>query len=405
MSSQTVAAAEDVVDPAAKPRWAVVAALGIVQIFAWGGSFYLLTVVAAPILADTGWPLPWIIGSLSVGLLVSGIVSPRVGNAIDKRGGRFVLAVSSPLLATGLVVAGIAPVLPIFIAGWVIIGLGMGAGLYDASFATLGQIYRSRARSAITGLTLWAGFSSTISWPLSAWFAEHLGWRGAFFSYAAIQLLVCLPLVLTMIPRHVPRVEVPGGAVVSTTLDLSAHERRLCLIVSTVFVMAGTSFSILTIHLLTLLQSHGVTLATAVLLGTLIGPAQVVGRIAEMSNRGRHHPLWTLTFAVVVIAIGMSLLAGGFSMMGVAIALYGAGNGVFSIARGTVPLILFGSDRYARVMGRLARPTLLAQALAPMLAAWFMTVGSADFLLPLIAGLALVNVFIVALLWKQNSCK
>ena len=101
----------------------------------------------------------------------------------------------------------------------------------------------------------------------------------------------------------------------------------------------------------------------------------------------------------------MSLLAGGFAMMGVAIALYGAGNGVFSIARGTVPLILFGSDRYARVMGRLARPTLLAQALAPMLAAWFMTVGSADFLLPLIAGLALVNVFIVALLWKQNSCK
>ncbi len=384
----------------ARPRWAVVCALGIVQIFAWGGSFYLLTVVAAPILADTGWPLPWIIGSLSVGLLVSGIVSPRVGDTIDRRGGRFVLAVSSPLLAVGLVVAGLAPTLPVFIAGWVIIGMGMGAGLYDAAFATLGQIYRERARSAITGLTLWAGFSSTISWPLSAWFAAHLGWRGAFFAYAAIQLLICLPLVLTMIPRHLPRVELPGEVRAVTTLALSPHERRLFLIVSGVFVMAGTSFSILTIHLLTLLQTHGVTLETAVLLGTLIGPAQVVGRIAEMSNRGRHHPLWTLTFAVVLIAIGMTLLATGFSIMGVAIVLYGAGNGVFSIARGTVPLVLFGPDRYAQVMGRLARPTLLAQALAPMLAAWLMTVGGTDFLLPIIAGLAIVNMAIVGVLWR-----
>lgn len=387
----------------AKPRWAVVCALGIVQIFAWGGSFYLLTVVAAPILADTGWPLPWIIGSLSVGLLVSGMVSPRVGNAIDRRGGRVVLAVSSPLLAAGLVVAGLAPTLPVFIVGWVIIGLGMGAGLYDAAFATLGQIYRERARSAITGLTLWAGFSSTISWPLSAWFAAHLGWRGAFFAYAAIQLLVCLPLILTMIPRHLARVELPGEPKPGTTLALSPYERRLFLIVSGVFVMAGTSFSILTIHLLTLLQTHGVTLENAVLLGTLIGPAQVVGRIAEMSNRGRHHPLWTLTFAVVLIAIGMTLLATGFFIMGVAIVLYGAGNGVFSIARGTVPLVLFGPDRYAQIMGRLARPTLLAQALAPMLAAWLMTVGGADFLLPMIAGLAIVNMAIVGVLWRFGS--
>jgi MFS family permease len=387
----------------ARPRWAVVCALGIVQIFAWGGSFYLLTVVAAPILADTGWPLPWIIGSLSVGLLVSGIVSPRVGNTIDRRGGRFVLAVSSPLLAAGLVVAGLAPTFPVFIAGWVIIGLGMGAGLYDAAFATLGQIYRERARSAITGLTLWAGFSSTLSWPLSAWFAANLGWRGAFFAYAAIQLLVCLPLVLTMIPSHLPKVELPGAAKAGTTLVLSPQERQLFLIVSGVFVMAGTSFSILTIHLLTLLQTHGVSLDNAVLLGTLIGPAQVVGRIVEMSNRGRHHPLWTLTFAVVLIAIGMTLLATGFAIMGVAIVLYGAGNGVFSIARGTVPLVLFGPDRYAQIMGRLARPTLLAQALAPVLAAWLMTVGGADFLLPMIAWLAIVNMAIVGVLWRFGN--
>ncbi|MGB4247587.1 MAG: MFS transporter [Pseudohongiellaceae bacterium] len=385
--------------PGARPRWLVVSALGIMQIFAWGGSFYLLTIISGPITTDTGWPLPWIIGSLSAGLLVAGMVSPAAGRAIDKRGGRFVLALSSPLLAAGLVVIGFAQSLPVFIAGWLIMGLGMGSGLYDAAFSTLGQIYRTRARTAITALTLWGGFSSTVSWPLTAWLVDQVGWRGACFAYAGIQMLVCLPLVLTLIPR--PPVNVPRDDVQTIASDspLSRTESRQFLLLALAFMTAGTTFSILTIHLLVLLQAQGVTLESAVLLGTLIGPAQVAGRIVEMSNRGRHHPLWTLTAAIILIASGLILLATGFAVIGVALILYGAGNGIFSIARGTVPLALFGPDRYAIVMGRLARPALLAQALAPVLAAWFLNVRSPDAVLNIIAVLALFNALVVASLW------
>lgn len=144
------------------PRAALVPAVGIFQIFAWGSSYYLMAVVSAPVVADTGWPLSWVVGALSIGLLVAGIVSPHVGDAIGRRGGRPVLTAASLLLAVGLCIAGLSPSLWVFIAGWAIIGIGMGAGLYDAAFATLGDLYGVSARAAITNLTLWGGFSSTV---------------------------------------------------------------------------------------------------------------------------------------------------------------------------------------------------------------------------------------------------
>uniref|UniRef100_UPI0012FFF372 MFS transporter n=1 Tax=Pararhizobium haloflavum TaxID=2037914 RepID=UPI0012FFF372 len=165
-------------------RWPVISALGVVQIFTWGSSYYLLAVLAAPIAADTGWPLSWIVGALSIGLLAAGIVSPHVGDAIGEYGGRPVLAVACLLLAAGLVILALSPSLWVFIVGWVVLGVGMGAGLYDAAFATLGGYYGRSARSAITTLTLWGGFASTVCWPLSALFLEHLGWRGACLTYA-----------------------------------------------------------------------------------------------------------------------------------------------------------------------------------------------------------------------------
>lgn len=389
----------------ARPRWLVVSALGIMQIFAWGGSFYLITILSGPISEDTGWPLPWIIASLSAGLLMSGIVSPRVGVAISKRGGRFVLALSCPLIATGLIVQGLAPALPVFILGWLIMGLGMGAGLYDAAFSTIGQIYRSRARSSITALTLWGGFASTVSWPLTAWLEGLVGWRGTLFVYAAIQLLVCLPLVLKLVPRPV-KLDTPivnASSDTSSDATLTPIERRQFWLLTLSFILAGTTFSILTIHLLALLQSLDVTLDKAVLFGTLIGPAQVAGRIIEMANRGRHHPLWTLTAAIALIAVGVVLLATGLSSIGVAIVLYGAGNGIFSIARGTVPLALFGADRYAIVMGKLARPPLWAQAIAPVLAASVITLIDPAILLYVIAALALGNIAVILKFWRISG--
>ena len=182
----------------------MIAALGIIQILAWGSSYYLLAVLAGPIAADTGWPYAWVIGGVSLGLLVAGLVSLRVGRAIEEYGGRPVLAAGAVLLAAGLAMLAAAPSVPIYLGAWLVLGAGMGAGLYDAAFSTLGRLYGAEARSAITALTLWGGFASTVCWPLSAWLVETVGWRGACLAYAGLHLAVTLPLALFALPREGP---------------------------------------------------------------------------------------------------------------------------------------------------------------------------------------------------------
>lgn len=171
----------------------IMAALGPTQILAWGTTYYLLTVLAAPISADTGWPLTLVVGSLSAALLVAGFASPKVGRLILRHGGRYVLAGGAVLLGAGLAVIGLAPSLPVFLAGWLVIGLAMSASLYDPAFSTLGRIYGEAARRPITTLTLFGGLARSVCWPLSAWLVDSVGWRGACLVYAAVQIGFCLP--------------------------------------------------------------------------------------------------------------------------------------------------------------------------------------------------------------------
>ena len=177
-----------------RSRWAVVTCVGVAQILAWGSSYYLTAVLAGPVAADTGWSMSWIVGGLSLGLLVSGLVSPRVGWVIDRHGGRPVLVASACLLGTGLLGPGLATSLPAFVGAWLVIGLGMGCRLYDPAFSALARLYSETARGAITHVTLFGGFASTVCWPLSAFLVDHAGWRGACFTYAAIHIAVVLPL-------------------------------------------------------------------------------------------------------------------------------------------------------------------------------------------------------------------
>lgn len=380
-------------------QWPVISALGVVQILAWGSSFYLFGVLAKPISLDTGWSLTWIFAGLSAGLLVAGLVSPLVGRTIAERGGRPVLAFSTVILAAGLGVLGLAPNLPVFLTGWLLLGLGMGCGLYDPAFATLGRLYGSDARPAITTLTLWGGFASTVSWPLSAFLLDHGGWRVACLTYAGLQLAVSLPLVLLLIPSPPPRA--PGAAMHSNDVaPLVPRERLAFLLLAGVLVIGGAIMSLFSAHVLTLLQARGVPLASAVAIGALIGPSQVAARVAEMAGGGRHHPLWTLTVAMVLVAIGVGLLASGLPAVALAVVLYGAGNGIYSIARGTVPLALFGPTRYPVLVGRLARPGLVAQALSPSIGAVVLTHVGADATFAVLTVLALGNVILALSLWR-----
>jgi MFS family permease len=382
----------------------VIATLGITQILAWGSSFYLPAVLARPVAADTGWSLGWVVGGLSLGLLAAGLVAPKVGRTIDAKGGRPVLTASSILLGSGLATLALAHSLPVYLMAWLVMGIGMGAGLYDAAFATLGRLYGKDARRAITTLTLWGGFASTVCWPLSAWLVEHFGWRGACAVYAAIQILISLPLhafvlpgVSTVRPDTKPSGDTPEGPAPQTLTG--SRRNRAFLLLATVLTLGAVTASMIGVHLLTLLQARGLELAAAVALGALVGPSQVGARIVEMAFGRHYHPIWTMVASVALVAAGVILLVVGFPILALALALYGAGNGIGSIAKGTLPLALFGSFGYASLMGKLAMPSLLAQALSPSIGAILIEWGGTDAALRLLAALACLNLGLVGLLW------
>ncbi len=381
-------------------RWPVISALGVVMIFTWGSSYYLMAVLAAPIAADTGWPLGWLMGALSAGLLAAGLVAPTVGRAITRHGGRPVLAAGCVLLAAGLIVIALSPALWIFFAGWLLLGLGMAAGLYDPAFASLGRLYGRDARGPITVLTLWGGFASTVCWPLSALLLETFGWRGTAGVYAMIHLCITLPLVLIFIPRATPPADgrTPGT---ERPARLVGDERTAFLLMAAMLVIVGLIVVNISTYLFTFLQAQGLSLATAVTLGTLFGPAQVAARVLEMAGRGRHHPIWTMAASTVSVGAGLILLALDLGLAALAVILYGCGNGLFSIARGSLPLAYFGPERYAVIMGTLARPALIAQAAAPMLGAALIGRWGTDQAMWTIAVLATVNVGLMIVLWRM----
>jgi len=371
----------------------VVTTIGLAQILAWGGSYYLIAVLARPIVTDTGWPFGWVVGGLSLGFLATGLASPRVGQLIDRYGGRPVLAASALLLATGQLVMAAAPALPVFMLAWIIVGIGMAAGLYDPAFATLGRLYGNEARHPITLTTLFGAFASTVCWPLSAFLVTHAGWRGACLAYAAINVAIVLPLYWFGVPREE---KAPPPATLHSAAGGTARGSRLRLawwLVAGNLTLASVVMTVVSVHMLTLLQARGLAMAAAVGLGALIGPSQVGARIVEMAlARRRHHPVWTLIVSTVLAAFGLGLMFGGETLIAVGLVLYGAGAGIRSIARGTVPLALFGRDGYATLMGRLARPLMLAQAASPTLGALLMSATGAGGTLYVLTAGALLNV-------------
>src|SRR5262245_30052192 len=306
----------------------VVTALGFAQILGWGTSFYFPAVLAAPIVADTGWSLAWVVGGTSIGLLVAGLISPQVGRLVHERGGRPVLAASSLLFAAGLAGIGLAPSLPFYLIAWIVLGAGMGCGLYDAAFAALGRLYGHGARGPITNLTLFGGFASTVCWPLSAFLANTFGWREACLIYAAVHLAVALPLQLVMPAGRAPDADdVPVKSKSLETRSL-AHERLVVVLLAAVMTIAAGIGSIVVVHLLIFLQARGVELAMAVTFGTLFGPAQVGARVLERLFGQHYHPIWTMIASCSLMFIGLGLLMVSVPILAVAILLYGAGYGI-----------------------------------------------------------------------------
>jgi hypothetical protein len=341
-----------------------------------------------------------VVAGTSLGLLVAGLISPQVGRIIDKRGGRPVLLVSSLCYAAGLAGIGAAPALPVYLASWVLIGLGMGTGLYDAVFAALGRMYGSEARTPITNLTLFGGFASTVCWPLSAFMIEHVGWRAACFVYAGLHLFLVMPLQMAVVRA------VPGTGTASASEQRDArktspihNEMLIFTLLAAVLSIAAGIGSIVVVHLLIFLQARGLDFAVAVSLGTLFGPAQVGARIVERLFGSRYHPVWTMIASCALMATGLVMLYGAVPALLIVILLYGAGYGISWIGRGTLPLALFGPVRFPRLMGKLAFPSLIIQALAPSAGALLIESRGVNATIGVLTLLALINVALIGALW------
>lgn len=344
-------------------RTMVVAALGTSQTLAWGSSYYLPAILAAPIGTTLGLSRAWVFAAFSASLMMAALAGPRIGRAVDRRGGRGILVLSNIVLAAGLIaLAGVVGPISLF-AAWLVIGLGMALGLYDAAFATLTALYGREARTPITGITLVAGFASTVSWPLTAALTQGIGWRGACLVWAALNLVIGLPLNRLVLPLP------PEGSRAARVADVPVGwtPRREMVLLAFVFSAAWYVAGAMGAHLPGLLERSGATPLQAIGAAALLGPAQVAARVAEFFVLRRAHPLLSARAALMLHPLGAALLTvAGAPAAAAFVVLHGAGNGLVTIARGTLPLALMGPHGYGARTGLLAAPARIAQALAPV---------------------------------------
>lgn len=384
-------------------QWLIVSSLGLVMIFTWGSTYYLLAVLAEPIASDTSWSIGSVTGALSIGLLIASLSSPFVGRQIQNGKGRSILAIGCSLICIGLCIVGIAPNILFFWIGWSVLGFGMAAGLYDPAFATIGKLYGRDARRLIVLLTLIGGFASTFCWPLSALMLETWGWRGTVFAYAAIHATICLPIIILLIPIPPDEVIPKNHQITYSASRLTAQENQSFLICASIQVVHGLIIVNMSALIFTYLQAKGLNMATSVAIAALMGPSQVAARLIELANKERHHPIWTLSISVTMVAIGLLSLAIGSGFAALAIILFGIGNGLFSIARGSLPLALYGRARYPSIIGDLARPWLMAQSCAPILGILLIIYIGPQASLKCLALFSTFNIILVLWLWKASK--
>jgi MFS family permease len=345
-------------------RSIVVSTLGITQTLAWGSTYYLAAVFADPISDTLQLPHAWFFGIFSAALLLSGLLGPLAGRMIDERGGRDVLAAANLVFAAGLVCLSFAGGIASLALAWVVIGIGMGFGLYEAAFATAAGLYGRKARNAITGITLFAGFASTVGWPTSAFFIDQFGWRGACIAWAVLHLIIGLPMNRLLVPKAAPQAfaKAPEPDAAPSSISWTM------VVLASVFGATWCVATALAAHLPRLLQAMGVATTTAIFAASLVGPAQVAARLVEFTFLQNLSPMISARLATALHPLGAALLA----LIGPAAAipfvvLHGAGNGMLTIAHGTLPLALFGPTGYGLRTGILSAPARILQGGAPLL--------------------------------------
>jgi hypothetical protein len=355
------------------PATVAIVSLGFTQIISWGTTLYALGVLGKPIAADTGWSQSLVFGGLTVGLLVSGAVSASIGRLIDRYGGRATMSLGSVLAAIGLVLLASVRDPYAYLAVWAFLGLAMRLTLYDAAFAALVQVTPSRGRRAISYLTLFGGLASSVFWPIGHALNAAYGWRTTLLVFAAINLLVCLPLHLVGLARRETAEQAAhahaGGEAQHGGRPLEGSTRTIAMVLFGIVAAASAVvMGALAVHLVPILEAAGLVAGTAVVMASFKGMAQVAGRVWDLTLARRWHPLDVGRVSVALIPLSFAILMLGGASFWTALAftlVFGVSNGLVTIVRGAVPLALFGAQGYGAVLGILATPYLVLAAVAP----------------------------------------
>jgi predicted MFS family arabinose efflux permease len=387
-----------------RPLWLVVSGLGITQIIGWGTTYYALGALSPDIAVATGWSPTLIFGAFSAALLLSALISRRSGHLVDRWGGRRAMVVGSMLCAAGTALMGLVAHPFFYIAGWLILAPGMRLATYDAAFASLSQMAGVRTRRSISYLSLFGGLASTAFWPIGHWLGQKVGWQNTFLIYAALHLMVCMPLHGLLLKGQQAEQKI---AAENAEEYLKGRERILALaIFSGVLALNGFVFAAISAHVLPLLGGLGLTAAQAVTLAALIGPSQVASRMLEIAI-GKRWPaamLSLVAFGLLPVSLLLALV-GKFSFTAIAafVLLYGASNGLVTIAKGVYPLALFGPAHYGRTLGTLTAPSLFFNAAAPLVMAYIMTIGGSQ--LAMAVCLAVAALSGMGMLWLAHRHK
>lgn len=357
-----------------------VAGLGLSQVYAWGAVYYPISLTAKPIAADLGLSREFVFLGFTLVLIVSALVAPWVGRAIDRFGGRIVMTAGALVAAAALAALGAAQGPVSYLAASALSGLAAALTLYDAAFAALVQVAGAHGRRAITYVTFFGGFASTIFWPLTALAMERYGWRETYFLYAAGALFLCLPLNFLALKPAPADGDRTGAAAPEHERDgppLRGADRRRA------FVLVALSISAhqlviagLTVHLVGAMAAAGLSEREAIIAGMMFGPAQVLSRIGEMMFGARLPAVAAGRVAVALLPLALALVLTGRVSLPVAcvfVAGCGLSNGLMTIARGAVSLAIFGRQGYGAAVGDIALANQFSRAMGPLAFAFALT--------------------------------
>lgn len=345
-------------------------ALGFNMTLYYATSFYVPSVMNQAVAETLGVSTTVLLGSFTLALLAQAALMPAVGRRIDRLGGLAVLPAAPILTAAGLVLCAFSQGVTLWYCGWLVIGLGLSCGTLDAVYASVGRQLGSEARPVIVGVTVLAGFASAVAWPTGIWLLGLIGWRHTLLLYAAVQMLVILPVTLWVFPKALP--PAPPAAKPGKDAPLPQGGEPGWVWLALNFTLIAAVNSMISVHILALLYGFGFGATEVVTASALYGPAQVAARSFDVLGGKRFSPFSGAVVSAVMIPLAILLLLLGAPAV-VGTVVIGIGTGMFTVARGALPLHVWGPAGYPVRIGRLARWIFLATALTPTLAAPLVT--------------------------------